>query len=93
MTLPARRELGALLVPPRRAHPWPDRIPSSRFGQLPGTTSSWEVAAICSLQLTVAVTATGAGTSAAHWTVTFAGHAIVACVTWAVALAELVTWA
>ena len=36
MTLPARRELGALLVPPRRAHPWPDRIPSSRFGQLPG---------------------------------------------------------
>ena len=36
LTLPARRELGALLVPPRRAHPWPDRIPSSRFGQLPG---------------------------------------------------------
>ncbi len=36
MTLPARRELGALLVPPQRAHPWPERIPSSRFGQLPG---------------------------------------------------------
>ena len=36
LTLPARRELGALLMPPRRAHPWPDRIPSSRFGQLPG---------------------------------------------------------
>jgi ATP-dependent DNA ligase len=36
LTLPARCELGALLMPPRRAHPWPDRIPSSRFGQLPG---------------------------------------------------------
>jgi hypothetical protein len=36
LTLPARRELGAMLVPPRRAHPWPERIPSSRFGQLPG---------------------------------------------------------
>ena len=36
LTLPARRELGALLVPPRRTHPWPDQIPSSRFGQLPG---------------------------------------------------------
>ena len=36
LTLPARRELGALLVPPQRAHPWPERIPSSRFGQLPG---------------------------------------------------------
>jgi hypothetical protein len=34
LTLPARRELGALLMPPRRVHPWPDRIPSSRFGQL-----------------------------------------------------------
>ena len=36
LTLPARHELGALLVPPRRAHPWPERIPASRFGQLPG---------------------------------------------------------
>jgi hypothetical protein len=36
LTLPARRELGALLVPPQRAHPWPERIPSSRLGQLPG---------------------------------------------------------
>ena len=36
LTLPARRELAALLVPPRRAHPWPEQIPSSRFGQLPG---------------------------------------------------------
>ena len=36
LTLPARRELGALLVPPQRAHPWPERSPSSRFGQLPG---------------------------------------------------------
>jgi hypothetical protein len=31
----ARRELGALLVPPRARHPWPARISSSRFGQLP----------------------------------------------------------
>jgi ATP-dependent DNA ligase len=35
LTLPARRELGTLLVPPQRTHPWPERIPSSRFGQLP----------------------------------------------------------
>jgi ATP-dependent DNA ligase len=35
LTLPARRELGALLVPPQRVHPWPERISSSRFGQLP----------------------------------------------------------
>jgi hypothetical protein len=34
--LPARREIGAVLVPARQAHPWPARIPSSRFGQLPG---------------------------------------------------------
>ena len=33
LTLPARRELGALLVGPQRAHPWPERIPASRFGQ------------------------------------------------------------
>jgi ATP-dependent DNA ligase len=33
LTLPARRELGALLVRPQRAHPWPERIPASRFGQ------------------------------------------------------------
>jgi hypothetical protein len=26
LTLSARRELGALLMPPRQAHPWPDRI-------------------------------------------------------------------
>src|SRR5690349_20424465 len=36
LTLPARRELGTLLVPPQRTHPWPERIPASRFGQLPG---------------------------------------------------------
>jgi ATP-dependent DNA ligase len=36
LTLPARRELGALLIPAQRTHPWPDRIPASRFGQLPG---------------------------------------------------------
>jgi ATP-dependent DNA ligase len=35
LTLPARWELGGLLVPPQRAHPWPQRISSSRFGQLP----------------------------------------------------------
>jgi len=34
-TLPARRELGALLVPARRAHPWPERLSSRLFGQLP----------------------------------------------------------
>jgi ATP-dependent DNA ligase len=37
LTLPARRELGALLIPAQRTHPWPERIPLSRFGQLPGT--------------------------------------------------------
>ncbi|GAA0934153.1 ATP-dependent DNA ligase [Pseudonocardia zijingensis] len=31
----ARVELGALLAPPRGGHPWPARISSSRFGQLP----------------------------------------------------------
>lgn len=31
----ARAELGARLTPPRRGHPWPERLPSSRFGQLP----------------------------------------------------------
>jgi len=36
LTLPARRELGALLMPAQRTHPWPERIPWSRFGQLPG---------------------------------------------------------
>ena len=24
------------MVPPQRSHPWPERIPVSRFGQLPG---------------------------------------------------------
>ena len=36
LTLPARRDLGALLRPPQHAHPWPAQIPSSRFGQPPG---------------------------------------------------------
>ena len=36
LTLPARREVGALLIPAQRTHPWPERIPSSQFGQLPG---------------------------------------------------------
>jgi len=35
LTLPARRELGAVLTASRGAHPWPEQIPSSRFGQLP----------------------------------------------------------
>jgi len=35
LTLPARRELGAVLTAARGAHPWPEQIPSSRFGQLP----------------------------------------------------------
>jgi ATP-dependent DNA ligase len=34
LPLPARRELGRLLVPPQGKHPWPERISSSRFGQL-----------------------------------------------------------
>jgi ATP-dependent DNA ligase len=36
LMLPARRELGALLLPPRAAHPWPPQLASSRFGALPG---------------------------------------------------------
>jgi hypothetical protein len=35
-TARARRDLGALLRSPQQAHPWPERIPSSRFGQPPG---------------------------------------------------------
>ena len=30
-----RAELGAVLEPPKRIHPWPTTIPSTRFGQLP----------------------------------------------------------
>jgi hypothetical protein len=36
LTLPVRREL-----PPQQAHPWPERIPSSRFGQLPGDLADY----------------------------------------------------
>jgi hypothetical protein len=36
LTLPARRELAVLLIPPQRTHLRPERIPASRFGQLPG---------------------------------------------------------
>jgi ATP-dependent DNA ligase len=32
---PTRHELGRLLGPPQRPHPWPSKLPSSRFGQLP----------------------------------------------------------
>lgn len=35
LPVPVRAELGAVLQPPRRIHPWPVTIPSSRFGQLP----------------------------------------------------------
>jgi ATP-dependent DNA ligase len=35
LTLPARRELGAVLTAARGVHPWPEQIPSSRFDQLP----------------------------------------------------------
>ena len=31
----AAREVGDLLVPSIHGHPWPETIPSSRFGQLP----------------------------------------------------------
>jgi ATP-dependent DNA ligase len=34
LTLPARRELWAVLTASRGAHPWPEQFPSSRFGQL-----------------------------------------------------------
>src|SRR3954465_1777403 len=30
------RFVGALLIPPQRAHPWPERIPPPRFGPPPG---------------------------------------------------------
>lgn len=33
---PARVELGRLLVPVSGEHPWPETLPASRFGQLPG---------------------------------------------------------
>ncbi|MDD7966165.1 ATP-dependent DNA ligase [Actinomycetospora lemnae] len=36
LPLPARGELRRLLRPPRQEHPWPPRLPSSRFGQTPG---------------------------------------------------------
>jgi ATP-dependent DNA ligase len=35
LPVPLRAELGAVLEPPRRIHPWPTTIPSTRFGQLP----------------------------------------------------------
>jgi hypothetical protein len=36
LMLPDRGELGTLLQAPHAAHPWPQRLPSSRFGALPG---------------------------------------------------------
>lgn len=36
LPLAARAQLRRVLRPPRREHPWPPRLPSSRFGQLPG---------------------------------------------------------
>jgi hypothetical protein len=38
LSLPARRELGGLLVPPQGTPLWPERTPSSRFGQLGAQT-------------------------------------------------------
>jgi ATP-dependent DNA ligase len=35
LPLAARAELRRLLRPPSREHPWPPRLPSSRFGQTP----------------------------------------------------------
>jgi hypothetical protein len=37
LTLPARRELGAVLTSPVTAHPWPAVLPASRFGQWSST--------------------------------------------------------
>jgi ATP-dependent DNA ligase len=36
LPLAARAQLRRLLRPPRAEHPWPSRLPSSRFGQTPG---------------------------------------------------------
>jgi ATP-dependent DNA ligase len=36
LPLAVRAELRGLLRPPRTEHPWPPRLPSSRFGQTPG---------------------------------------------------------
>ena len=36
LPLATRAELRSLLRPPRTEHPWPPRLPSSRFGQTPG---------------------------------------------------------
>ena len=32
LTLPARREIGAVLAAPRSVHPWPAVLPANRFG-------------------------------------------------------------
>jgi len=40
LPLAARAQLRRLLRPPSREHPWPPRLPSSRFGQTPGARSS-----------------------------------------------------
>jgi ATP-dependent DNA ligase len=37
----ARAELGALLAAPVGRHPWPETLPGSRFGQLPGERVSY----------------------------------------------------
>lgn len=37
LTLPARRELGAVLTSPATAHPWPAVLPANRFGQWTST--------------------------------------------------------
>lgn len=37
LTLPARRELGAVLAAPAAGHPWPAVLPANRFGQWSST--------------------------------------------------------
>ena len=64
----------------------------NRLAQLPGTIWSVDVAVAGSPQFKVAVTVPGAGTAAAHCTVTAVGQSIEARTTKAVALAELATF-
>jgi hypothetical protein len=52
-------------MPPRRARPWPERIPSSRFGQLPGDLVDYTPTNRCWLSMstpTCPSSTTGGGT-------------------------------
>jgi hypothetical protein len=65
LTLPARRDLGVLLRAAQRARPWPDQIPSSRFGQLPGDFVDYtptEPLLVVEVDADVASSTTGGGT-------------------------------